>query len=524
MSRRANFARALATGYGTTIVNIFYTLASVPLALAYLPTREFGLWALVAQVASYLALIDCGMSGSISRLLVDQKDDKSTGAYGNVLKTSFAVTISQGVIAASVGVMVAPWVADLSDIPSDLRQSFLTLVALQCVFFGFSLALKICSHLLNAHQRYDVINHAQSVAFAVMFGAQWLAFHAGQGVFSLLWSSAAGVLVITTWTLASCLRLNLVPPAGARGTFSWTTFRQIFGFGAELSMQVLGGQLLNASQLIIVTRFLGLEAAAIYAVCVKTFNLAQQAVWRVFDFSIAALSEMVVRGERERLMRRFRDIVILGGSLSVVVGITVAACNTPFVTLWTHGKVHWPALNNWLLAGTFIAFSFNRVHGGLAWIAKDVRKMRYVYFVEGLLFVGTAVCVVPIFGMAGIIGASIITDCLVSGCYGASLSARFLRMRWRTAIAAWFLPPARLLTLFGPIAFGIWMLTQPLAPVPQLAVNAIVIGTIGMSLLWITGLDAEHRAEIRAMLQNVLPGVGIGRRKSAISSPVEEER
>ncbi|MEO8352075.1 MAG: hypothetical protein ABI680_10105, partial [Chthoniobacteraceae bacterium] len=266
------------------------------------------------------------------------------------------------------------------------------------------------------------------------------------------------------------------------------------------------------------------EAAAVYAVCIKTFTLAQQAVWRIFDFSIAALSEMVVRDERERLARRFRDIVILGGSLSVVVGITVAACNGAFVTLWTHGKVHWPGLNDWLLAGVFIAFSLNRVHGGLAWIAKDVRKMRYVYFVEGLAFVISAICVVPIFGMPGIITASILTDCLVSGCYGTSLSARFLQIPFRRAIAAWFLPPARLLALFAPIALGVWMLTRPLAPASQLAINAGVLGLIGITLLWIIGLDSAHRSEFGAMLRNALAAAGFGRRKCAAISPDEEER
>lgn len=54
MSRRANLTKALASGYGAMAVNVVFTLGSVPVALSYLSTAEFGLWALVSQLATYL--------------------------------------------------------------------------------------------------------------------------------------------------------------------------------------------------------------------------------------------------------------------------------------------------------------------------------------------------------------------------------------------------------------------------------------------------------------------------------------
>ena len=53
MSRLKKFTRSLLSGYVALGANIFYTLASVPLALHYLGKAEFGLWALVSQISGY---------------------------------------------------------------------------------------------------------------------------------------------------------------------------------------------------------------------------------------------------------------------------------------------------------------------------------------------------------------------------------------------------------------------------------------------------------------------------------------
>src|ERR1700722_3056731 len=95
MSRLKKFTRSLLSGYIALGANIVYTLASVPLALHYLGKPEFGLWALVTQLAGYIALIDLSMSASVGRILIDHKDDRQNGAYGSVIKTGVLVGLVQ---------------------------------------------------------------------------------------------------------------------------------------------------------------------------------------------------------------------------------------------------------------------------------------------------------------------------------------------------------------------------------------------------------------------------------------------
>jgi len=60
------------------------SLVSVPPALHYLPAEEFGLWAVVFQIAGCFARADTGISSSIGRLLIDQRTDRSKRRYGAV--------------------------------------------------------------------------------------------------------------------------------------------------------------------------------------------------------------------------------------------------------------------------------------------------------------------------------------------------------------------------------------------------------------------------------------------------------
>lgn len=500
MSRRAHFARALASGYGAMAVNIIYTLASVPLALAYLDRREFGLWAVVAQVAGYLALIDCGLSGSISRLLIDAKDDRERSTYGTVVKTAAVVTMLQGFVALLLGLMAAPFLPGLMKVPVDLAGDFVWLVVIQCALFGLGLGLKIFQHLLTAHQRYDFANYAQALSFIAMFAVQWTAFRGGAGIYSLAWASAAGALAANGVAIAGCFAARVFPARGAGGRFSGPAFRQIFSFGAELFLQVLGWQLLAATQVVIIARFLGLEAAAAYTACTKTFALAQQAVWRVFDQSIAALSEMAVRAEPVRLRDRFCDLVVVSGSLAVVVGTVVAACNQSFVTLWTKGEIGWAPHHDWLLGGLLVAYTLNRVHGGLAWVSKAVRELRYVYFFEGLLFFVVAAVVARGSGVAGVLVVSIAADFVVSGVYGLRHSARTLGLGWAELAGRTLRPVLILASVVGPVGWGIWILLRGLAPFPQLVANGVLIGLAGAAAMWTIGLTPALRAELRGVL------------------------
>src|SRR6267378_423108 len=98
MSRFRRIVHGAASGYAGLIAASIYSLASVPLALHYLSTERFGLWSVMSIIGSYLSQIDLGMSGAVSRMLIDHKDDSQSGNYGSLIKTGWLVSFVQGLI------------------------------------------------------------------------------------------------------------------------------------------------------------------------------------------------------------------------------------------------------------------------------------------------------------------------------------------------------------------------------------------------------------------------------------------
>lgn len=498
MSRFRHAARSLASGYAAIAANVLFTLASYPLALHYLSKDEFGLWAVVMQIAGYLLLFDLGFSGSASRILIDHKDKKDGSDYGSVIKTGCLVLLVQGGCVALGGVVLGLCPPSWFGVPVEFAPIFRILVAGQCTLYGSFFIGRILYSVLQAHQRYDVINYTSILQFAVNFSVQWITFHRGWGLYSLLASNFAGLLCGVIGNFTSVKSLRLFPSPGRWGKASATVFKELFAYGGDLFLLSLGLQLLNASQIIIVTKTLGLSAAAAWAVATKSFVLGQQFVGRIFDFSGSALGEMVVRGERENLQRRFRDIVVLTTSVAVFAGAAIAVCNGSFIKVWTKVHIDWPWQNDVLMGLLLIATSLTRCNIGLAGYAKQIGTLRYVYFIEGATFVLASYFVARHFGIGGIIVVAILANLAGSGRYGMVRTARYFGSKASRLVVEWFAPLLMYALVLWPFTAVLWVLTFGLSPFPRLFLDATVMSLVGGGLLWLLGLTPQLRNEFKS--------------------------
>ena len=465
----------------------------------------------------YLTLVDLGMSASVARLLVDHKDERGSGAYGGLIQTGWLVLVVQGAFIFMTGAVIAPWLSRLLRIPAGLEQDFIALMRWQSATLALGFTTRIFSHLLNAHQRLDLYNYSQIANLFLQFGWLWWFFHAGQGVFSLAWSALAGTLGGAGGCFAACWRLRVFPSAGAWGRPSWRCFREVFSYGTDMFLVAVGTQLIMASQTMIITRCLGLEAAAVWNVGTRAYNLVSQALWRVFDSSGPALSEMIVRGERVWLRERFKNLVILSAAMSGVAAVVFALCNSTFVSLYTHGKMYWSPGNDLLLGVWMVVMTILHCHNSFVLLTKKIEHMRYVYFVEGMVFVLAALLVARWGGLLAVISCSIICSTALSGAYGVWRMSRYFGFPLAAVGVRWQEPLVRILCWFAPVALAWWWAWERTMPylvealtgstlsergplftaqVVRLAATALFAGPLGGYLFLRLGLPASLQREL----------------------------
>ncbi|MGA2029690.1 MAG: MATE family efflux transporter, partial [Verrucomicrobiota bacterium] len=418
MSRIRKFAHSLASGYLLLGVNAAYTLASVPLALHYLSNEEFGLWALLTQIASLkLMLVDFGMASSISRILIDHKDNRASAHYGSVIQTGFGVLAIQGILIAIAGSGISFWLPDWMNLPGKFWHVFRWLLIGESLLLGATFSGRMFGFILFAYQRVDLSNYSGIGSFIVNLAVLWLGFKWHLGLYSLLLAYVVSLLFGIIFNGVAVRQLGLLPGKGNWGRFNSATFKELFFYGVDVFLISIGNQLIFSSQVPVITRVLGLEAAATWSIASKMFMLAQQVVFRVIYYASPAQAEMMVRDERERLKSRFRDLIILAGAASVVICLAVALCNESFLKIWTHGRIFWGFKNDLLFAVMMIIYSNSYCFAGLIAMTKKIRAMKYIYLIEGILFVLFSLLLARVFGLAGVMVSAIFTDLFCGGLY-----------------------------------------------------------------------------------------------------------
>ena len=503
MSRKRRFISAVGSGYLALAANILYSMISIPLSLHYLTLPEFGLWSIVVQISGYLTLLDIGVGQSVARLLVDKKDEINGGDYGAILQAAWIVFAVQGAVIILFGFFSGHFLAFLMKIPGELTTVFIGLFTWNCLILAAMVLATPLSLVLWANQRYDLGNFVAIIYFVVNLGGLWLGFHLGWRTYSLLLGTLAGQAVCLPLTLLLTQKLKLHPTRGRWGQLKSHHFSEMFAFSRDLFIANLGAQLVSASQMVLVGRLMGVDAVAIWNVSIKLYNMAQLAVFRLFDFSGAGFAEMIVRNEHPRFLQKFSwlvSITAVGGSFFGILG---ALGNRSFVAYWASGKVGWDVYSD-IAAGLYLAIiCVTRCYTGTLGTIKQIENYKYVSLLEGVLFIAGSVVLTPYFRFVGILASSIIANLICSGIYGSYRMARYFDRPVSEVTLQWLQRPLRFAAAFAVVGFAIFVVGSSHSGLVALLLTGTAAGLAGLILAFLIGVPIEVRSEIVAFIASL---------------------
>jgi len=408
VNRTRRFLSGLALGYVSIVCNIIYTAASVPLALIYLSKEEFGLWALAQQVAGYLLMLDLGLSFSINRFLADQKEEVGGSAYCNALKTAFFAFMIQASLMFLIGVVLSFNAPFLFSINEDWASTFRNVLFILSASFSISFASRFFAVPLWAFQRMDFYNIVSSVSLLSSFACLWGGFILGLGVYSFALSFFPAVFLSPLVTYIFCRRNGYYPKRLLGGSFDFAFFRKIFSFGKDIFRLALGSQLINASQLIFLSKTCGLNEAAVFAIGSKIFTLICQVFYKIIESSSPGLTEMWVRNDRISFTKRLSSLIEITIFCACAGAAGLILFNTPFVNFWTHGKVSWNIVFDLFLALLVVLSAFTRWQVGIFGVLGDYSKLKNIYLAEGVLFAFIAFPLSFYYGIGGLLIGSLL--------------------------------------------------------------------------------------------------------------------
>jgi len=413
-SRRKKFTIGAITGYTVIAANIAFTIVSIPISLYYLKKEQFGLWVLVSQIGGYLNLVDLGMNGAASRFIADHKDDVNGGLYGAVLINSGIAFIIQGMLVIIIGIIFSLCAGILFAIPRELYSDFKLLIVLSSILSGLSVALRIFGTPLWAFQRSDIVNICTFLAVVISIPVLCFGFKLGWGIYSFLVCQLPLVICAPAVYIYCCLRNSYYPKKGCWGRPTISEFKKIFNFGKDNFIISLGSRMVNASQLMIISRIVGLDAAATFAIGTKIYAMAMLLVANPISVASAGLTEIYVSGDIKLFSNRYKDLIVITLGVSTFFGIVIACGNSAFIFMWTHGRVEWPLINNLLLALILVIKNINGNFIGVFGITKDWKPVRLYCLLEGFIFIMLGIILSMIYGTVGVLVASLLSCSIVS--------------------------------------------------------------------------------------------------------------
>lgn len=504
MSRIKHIFNGVYSIYLLLVAIAIYSLASIPLALSYLDTNQFGLWGVMGALSSYIALIDIGMMNAGCRLFIDHKDNKDGGEYGSLIKSCILVSAAQGCLIVLIGLFSCPFLVDFLTIPSNLSRDFVQLFSIQCGVIALNCMTRIFMLLLFAHQRVDLVNYWGIVSLLLNFFSQWLFFYLGFGVLSLAFGGLVATLCVIPMQFRNCLTVNVFPSAGHWGKPSYIHFKELFTLGRDLFLVSLGTHLVIASQSIIITRYIGLDAAAVWSIGLRMFYLLNQAISRLTDITEPVFAEMITRSETSRLKERYSNLSIVGFSLAGWFALSFASCNSLFVSVWTHGKIQWSVQYDLLLAIWMILLSITNRHSKFITITKEIGFLRYIYFLEGSAFIISSSLLIRNWGLSGMLICSIVCGILFSGLFCIWRVSKYFGFTLNEVGLQWLGHAVIMLLCLIPVLVGVWHACAPLPDLTRLTINFLVSGSVGAILFLRFGIPHA----VRAIILKQLPSWG----------------
>jgi O-antigen/teichoic acid export membrane protein len=401
--------RATTSAYFGTLTAAATGLISIRLATQFLSKEEFGLWSFTMQTVGYFMLLDLGVANSVTRLLGEPLASGDTQRIHSWFTLSSVILLCQALVIFISGLIMRPYVLDWFNIPSHLLERASSLWLAFLLIQAVGLVFKLSFAILYAQNRVYWTSHLQSTGAWLGLCAFFLMLHNGWGVFAYAWSSGIAMLFTSLGGIYAVRRSKLHLRLSLKGV-TRAEISRLFRLSSSVFVIGLASQIYFASQGLVTTRILGLEAAAILAVTNRAAFIAMGAIWKPFDAFSPRWQIAYCDGELERVRREFGSMTRFTILLGAAAASAVALINQPFVLWWTKPDYFGGLSVSLMLAAFIIIQGINRCFIAPFVLTMKMRAYTLVNIFSVILAIILMISLTKVLGLVGIPLGLILAD------------------------------------------------------------------------------------------------------------------
>jgi O-antigen/teichoic acid export membrane protein len=408
-SRNRSLLFATATSGLAKVIAVVLNACTIPIVVRVLGADGFGLWSTITSIASFLVFADFGLGNGLVAVISEANGKRDRNAAVGAVSTAFfvllALTAVLSLLIAAAAPLV-PWARLLHLSGSRLAPEVTGAVVCFLVFQVANVPAVVGQKIQIGYQEMHWTNTWQIVGSVLSFLGVLLAAWKGLRLLHFIVLFSLGPLlaqILGSYVLFTRLRPWLRPKISA---FRWDCARSLSATGGTFVLLQLLAVLGSYSDPIVLTRYLGLAAAAEYALAQRLF-----AAGSIIQFFLVplwpAFGEAVAAGDHVWARMALRRTLWISIALAAACASLIALFAPAIAAAWVP-QIHKASP---LLLSAFVAAALMGAYGGAMSVflnnQRTLRAQLGFYAVASFAALIAKVWLVKTLGISGVLWGTV---------------------------------------------------------------------------------------------------------------------
>ncbi|MEH0019110.1 MAG: oligosaccharide flippase family protein [Desulfobacter sp.] len=488
--------------WATKLFSVASGLILVPVLLSSLGLYDYGLWLTLGQGVSILALLDFGISNSVTRFIskADAEQDKSEKS--GVYTAAMLIFSAAGLFSLLLVLLSVNYVPELLNVSTESHKVTKILFLSLGLKLSISFPLRVGRGLLQSKYRYDYIELVGLLSKVANISLTLLLYLLG--LIDLYILCAINIMnnFAVEWLIFIKGR-KLYPEIGFRlSLVNKARFRALFSLGASSLIQTLAGMLNRKGYIFAISLLFGMEGVPIFTIANNLLTRLGGLIGRIGATFVPLASRAQAKNESETISH----LTIFGTRYCLTLGFIFSGYlmiyGKDLVRLWIgHGQI-----SNYEIGIVFQAMMImllpvfiSRANMGNRSILISTGSH---WLVSNSVAVGSAVALIigvllMRYTSMGILGGAVgwsLSPLIIEGILFPVFVARQVNISIYRYFLSIFLNPIYISLVVVGLNMGLWKIFVS-DSLLVLAVHSFVYSVISLVLMFFFGVESSHRAK-----------------------------
>jgi O-antigen/teichoic acid export membrane protein len=237
---------------------------TIPFIIKGLGTAQYGILSIAMMLLGYFNIFDLGLSRATVKFVAENLDPQNIHKVPELIWTSLSLLIGLGVVGGAVGATLVPLsVTHLFKMPAELAGQARIALFVLCASMPIMLGNNALRGVLEATQRFDLVNYVKVPSSVLFYLAAALAIPLGMHVAGIVALLVLIRLVSTLAYLFLCFRT--IPGLGSHFRVSRASFGPLATFGGWIMVTNVTGPVFGYLERFMIASLLSVSMLTFYS-------------------------------------------------------------------------------------------------------------------------------------------------------------------------------------------------------------------------------------------------------------------